>query len=553
MAQNPYVNKVVFGSVSIIDISDTTAVASDVAQGKYFYAATGEKLEGTAQGGGGAAITVTDTTDTHGGIIREITAVDISEDTVTAAHLESGYTAHDADGNAITGTLTPGITPTGTISITTNGTHDVTQYASASVQVPSSAPNIQALSVTQNGTYTASGGVDGYSPVTVNVSGGGGGGDMSDPIRFFDYDGTLVASYKTVPAALPSVPTHSGLKDGTWNYTLAQVTTQFNAMGTCDVGANYMTESEDTEIDVIMQEGRLDPILTIAVNGTVTVDWGDNTALDTATGSSLTTRKEVPHTYANAGSYTIKIHVVSGSFTFYGSTSYLILRKNTTGSQNRVYASCVKAVRLGGGITSIGTYAFCYCCALTSVSIPSGITSIGTYAFSYCYALASITIPSGVTSIGISAFQNCGALASVSIPSGVTSIGVSAFYSCNALAPVSIPSGVTNIGSSAFYNCYAFASITIPSGVTSIENSAFNNCHSLASVTLPSGVTSIGNTAFANCYGMAEYHVKPTTPPTLGTTPFNNIVSDCKIYVPSASLSDYQTAWSAYASYLVGE
>lgn len=34
--------------------------------------------------------------------------------------------------------------------------------------------NIQPLSVTQNGTYTASGSVDGYSPVTVNVSGGGG-------------------------------------------------------------------------------------------------------------------------------------------------------------------------------------------------------------------------------------------------------------------------------------------------------------------------------------------------------------------------------------------
>lgn len=33
--------------------------------------------------------------------------------------------------------------------------------------------NIQALAVTQNGTYTASGGVDGYSPVSVNVSGGG--------------------------------------------------------------------------------------------------------------------------------------------------------------------------------------------------------------------------------------------------------------------------------------------------------------------------------------------------------------------------------------------
>ena len=33
---------------------------------------------------------------------------------------------------------------------------------------------IQPLSVTQNGTYTAPTGVDGYSPVTVNVSGGGG-------------------------------------------------------------------------------------------------------------------------------------------------------------------------------------------------------------------------------------------------------------------------------------------------------------------------------------------------------------------------------------------
>lgn len=35
---------------------------------------------------------------------------------------------------------------------------------------------INPLSVTQNGTYTAPSGVDGYSPVTVNVSGGGGGG-----------------------------------------------------------------------------------------------------------------------------------------------------------------------------------------------------------------------------------------------------------------------------------------------------------------------------------------------------------------------------------------
>ena len=73
------------GTASFTDVSDTTAAASDVASGKYFYTASGVRTEGTSSGGGG---------------------------------------------------------------------------------------NIQALSVTTNGTYTASGGVDGYSPVTVNVSGG---------------------------------------------------------------------------------------------------------------------------------------------------------------------------------------------------------------------------------------------------------------------------------------------------------------------------------------------------------------------------------------------
>lgn len=38
--------------ITALDISDTTAVASDVAQGKYFYTAAGVKTAGTASGGG---------------------------------------------------------------------------------------------------------------------------------------------------------------------------------------------------------------------------------------------------------------------------------------------------------------------------------------------------------------------------------------------------------------------------------------------------------------------------------------------------------------------
>lgn len=73
-----------------------------------------------------------------------------------------------------------GITPTGTkqISITSNGTttEDVTNYANAqiSVNVPSSSPTLVTKTITENGTYNASSdNADGYSSVTVNVSGGG--------------------------------------------------------------------------------------------------------------------------------------------------------------------------------------------------------------------------------------------------------------------------------------------------------------------------------------------------------------------------------------------
>lgn len=87
--------------------------------------------------------------------------VDLTADTVTAATLMQGYTAHDKSGALITGTAdktegsvyqdqdgylvvddSESTAPQGNISITANGTYDVSDYAGASVSIPVGATNV---------------------------------------------------------------------------------------------------------------------------------------------------------------------------------------------------------------------------------------------------------------------------------------------------------------------------------------------------------------------------------------------------------------------------
>lgn len=104
----------------LIDITDTTAVASDVAAGKYFYNAAGVKTLGTGSGGGGSGGI---TQDQDGYLVLDSqgcggSGPDLSNDTVTAATLLVGETAHDSSGTAITGTLTGLDLLHGTLEIT---------------------------------------------------------------------------------------------------------------------------------------------------------------------------------------------------------------------------------------------------------------------------------------------------------------------------------------------------------------------------------------------------------------------------------------------------
>lgn len=93
--------------------------------------------------------------------------------------------------------------------------------------------------------------------------------------------------------SLPSNPSHSGLTAQGWNWTKAQIDTQLTAMPDGDiwVGQMYITDDGKTRVYIHLAEERKSPMLGVCPKGTVDVDWGDGTAHDTLTGTSLTTIK----------------------------------------------------------------------------------------------------------------------------------------------------------------------------------------------------------------------------------------------------------------------
>lgn len=309
----------------------------------------------------------------------------------------------------------------------------------------------------------------------------------------------------------------------------------------------------NTHLWVTLHEGRTSPRVGVAVNGTVTVDWGDGTEPDVLTGTSTNNFVCTPvHEYDKAGEYIISLSV-DGEMRISQQNQIYVLCA-ASGGNNYAYKNAIKRAEIGRN-TNLGSKAFYTCYSLSGVYMPAGIT-IDTSAFYDCHSLASISIPDGFTHISDQMFTNCTALSNVSIPDSVTTIGNSAFYGCTALSNIHIPNSVTTFGSSVFQNCTALSSISIPDGVTNIGGSMFNKCLSLSSLFIHSGVTNIGNSAFQYCHGMKFYDFTThTAVPTLGnSTVFNSIPADCEIRVPAALVDEWKAAtnWATYADYIVG-
>lgn len=120
--------------------------------------------------------------------------------------------------------------------------------------------------------------------------------------------------------------------------------------------------------------------------------------------------------------------------------------------------------------------------------------------------------------------------------------------SCSKVRKIRFSSDQTTVS---IINCALLTDVVLPDSLTTIGN--MYHLPALESLVIPASVTSISS--FTGNTSMKEYHFKPLTPPTISSTTFGDIPSSCVIYVPTASLTAYQTAtyWSTYASKMVGE
>lgn len=253
-----------------------------------------------------------------------------------------------------------------------------------------SSVTIEALSVTSNGTYTASEGYA-FSPVSVNVSG-------------------------IVPSGTLSITAN-----GTYDVTAF-------------ASASVLVGGGGTNADAIMDR---------TYSGSYVAG---STVTSVPNGFFQSCHYMAGATFPNAT--TIGNNAFASCFYSTPNSVNIVLsfpECTTIGSSAFNGGQKIKGISFPKA-TSINQYAFNRCASLVSADLPLCV-SIGANVFSSCYNLTDISVPN-LQSIGVSAFFSCTKLATISLPSLKSLMGF-AFDYCIKLESVyitspSVPTGSTS-------------------------------------------------------------------------------------------------------------
>ena len=433
------------------------------------------------------------------------------------------------------------------------GTQALIDPQDFSSEIASIQPTLITKTITENGTYNASDdNADGYSQVVVNVG---------TDVLFYDYDGTIVASYSKSDflqlTEMPENPSHTGLVAQGWNWNLTDAKAYVTAYGMLDIGQMYKTSSGLSEFDIELNKKTG---LTISFKMSGNTNWGDGTTEVTTSSST--------HTYAAYGKYTITCDGTS-------------LRSNIFGnSSTNINYSCTN-IRLGQNLESSALNVnnlFCYCRSLTTITIPSGPTRVNQNLFQGCSSLIHVTLPDtlGTGSAYYQTFTSCVKLASVSLPKSGTTVNTGyMFQNCSSIKRVTLPETITTLATTAFAYCSSIRDIILPTSITTFNEfnfqecynlknlnrditdaftSMFAKCYNITNIKFSSTTTLIRSNSFNNCFSCLIYDFSALSAiPTLqNTNAFTGINSLAKIVVPDSLYSQWITEsnWVTYADYI---
>lgn len=258
MASNPYVNKVEANGTVLIDLTGDDATAADVAQGRWFHLASGERVQGTFEGADRTILVVVSASSTYSSSYPAQNAFgDGSDawwgaDSGSSTWLKMSFSEPvEVTGITFANTYVAGSYHWSSQRVVFQGSSDNSAWVDLydaqglsddagnlfTFSIPDSAKYshyrflcyrssryysgigrvrlkyaqtssvvIQPLSVTQNGTYTPASGVDGYAPVTVAV-----------PNTYAASDEGKVVSNEALVAQTGITVTQNGTYDTTTN------------------------------------------------------------------------------------------------------------------------------------------------------------------------------------------------------------------------------------------------------------------------------------------------------------------------------------------------
>lgn len=179
-----------------------------------------------------------------------------------------------------------------------------------------------------------------------------------------------------------------------------------------------------------------------------------------------------------------------------------------------------------------------------------------------------VTIPQKITYDGVvydvngiapAAFQGCSDLDSIVLPNSIDEIGKFAFSGCTNLTGIYLPEEIKWIGSYAFSGCAKLKGVELPIGLISLDDGGtFNGCTNLQYITIPKGITLISGDVFDGCSQLERIIIMSSSPLRIkndgtgmyyGNIHFKGVSrTDCTIYVPLNSITDYKEAdvWNSF-------